>query len=192
MATKEAQTKKKPKKAAKKSVLKTQWNPDKKLTDKEELFCRYYVLNADTRLNATRAYDLAFDKKLEEKSKDDAIYETDEDGKKFCVQASSYDRCHSVCRTEGNRLLTKPHIDKRKIQLLNELMTDEFVDGELMKVVAQDRDKPSKMRAIAEYNKLGSRVEERKTIRHTFADDDTPEEELDRIIEEQEKHFTKK
>lgn len=195
-----AVTKKKPAKNTKprkkKSVLETQWNPDKKLTDKEELFVRYYVLNEDTRLNATRAYDFAYDKKLESQSKDDTVYGTrpSKDGEgmeKYVEKPSSYDRVHAVCRVEGNKLLTKPYIEKRKIQLLNELMTNEFVDSELMKVVAQDKDRPSKVRAINEFNKLGGRILNKEAHVHSFANEDMTDEELMKRVEEQRKFFAK-
>lgn len=192
--TKKPAKKTKPRK--KKSVLEIQWNPDKKLTDKEELFCRYYVLNAATRMNATQAYNLAYDKKLEQQSREDTVYGTrpSKDGEgmeKYVEKPSSYDRVNNVCRSEASKLLAKPNIEKRKYELLNELMTNEFVDGELAKVIQQDQDRPSKIRAINEYNKLGGRILTKEAHVHSFANEDMTDEELMKRVEEQRKFFAK-
>jgi len=192
---------KKPKKAAKKKAVKNKvakvtWNPDKELTDKEELFVRYYVLNEATRLNATRAYDLAYGKNLEGQDKEDAVKGTRINQKsgmeeEYNVKESSYDRCYVVCKKEGSVNLTKPHIERRKYELLNELMTDTFVDGELAKVIQQDGDRPSKVRAINEYNKLGGRIISKEVHAHAFMNDDMSDAELLKRVEEQKKFFTK-
>lgn len=198
MSKEKSTVKKTPKKkiAKKKKAKVIAWNPDKKLTDKEELFCRYYVLNADTRLNATQSYNLAYDKKLDEQSREDEVWGTrpsknGEGMEKYLITPSSYDRCNAVCRVEGNKLLTKPYIDKRKTELLNELMTNEFVDGELVKVISQDQDRPSKVRAIAEFNKLGGRIVTRESHVHQFSNEDVSDEELQRRIAEKQKFFNK-
>jgi len=192
---------KKPKKAAKKKAVKNKvakvtWNPNKKLTDKEELFVRYYVLNEATRLNATRSYDLAYGKNLEGQDKEDAVKGTRINQKsgmeeEYNVKESSYDRCYVVCKKEGSVNLTKPHIERRKYELLNELMTDTFVDGELAKVIQQDGDRPSKVRAINEYNKLGGRIISKEVHAHAFMNDDMSDAELLKRVEEQKKFFTK-
>lgn len=175
------------------------WNPNQKLTMAEELFCRYYVLNEETRRNATRSYDLAYDKNLDEQPKDDAVYATIpssvEGGlpEKKLVTPSSYDKCHNVCSTEGNKLLRKPEISQRITKLLNELMTDEFVDGELVKVISQDHDLKPKVTAIGEYNKLRKRTTT-SVIEHThsFAKfEGMTDDELEKELANGEKFFKK-
>lgn len=159
------------------------------------MFCRAYVLNESTRRNAVLSYDFAYQKKLDEQPKDDAIYKNDgmEDEEDFddeegggrrprgrgkLVQASSYDRCYSVCGVEGHKLLKKPKISKRITKLLNEMLTEEFVDGELTKVIAQDDELSPKVRGIEEFNKLRKRTTT-TTVEHKFKDlEDMSDEEL--------------
>ena len=178
MAKKKTSPKKstKPKKKAAKrkpSKQKVVWDANSKLKMAEELFCRFYVLNEQTRRNGTRSYDAAYGKKLEEQSKDDAEYVTtpsDVEGvppKKEMVTDSSYNRCRNVCSTEATNLLRKPNICKRITELLNEMLGDDFVDGELAKVISQDKDLSPKVRAIQEYNKMTKRTVD--TVVHTDA-----------------------
>lgn len=186
---KKGKSKKKPKGA------KLEWNPDAGLTLNEEMFCRAYVLNEATRRNATLSYDFAYQKDLDNKPKDDAVYENDGDemedfeddemgegrrprGRGKLITPSSYDRCYSVCATEGARLLKKPHISKRITKLLNEMLTEEFVDGELTKVIAQDDELSPKVRGIEEFNKLRKRTTT-TTVEHKFKDlEEMSDEEL--------------
>lgn len=188
-----------PKKVVKKKagkVYKIEWDINSELTMNEELFCRYYVLNEDTRRNGTRSYDMAYNKKLDEQSKEDAIWELDDDGNKVkLIQGSSYDRCATICSVEATKLLRKPRIGTRITQLLNELLSDSFVDGELAKVIAQDDDLPPKVRAISEYNKLKMRTIA-TTVTHNFGniDPNLPDMDLDKalqIIQNQTKFFKK-
>lgn len=189
--------KKTPKKKGKK--VKVTWNPNEKLTLSEEMFCLYYVKIEETRRNAVRSYDAAYDKKLEEKPTDDAVYElvpSDVEGappERKLVQASSYDRCYQVCGVEGHKLLKKPKINQRIIQILNEMMTDEFVDAELVKVISQDADLRPKVAGIAEYNKIKKRTTN-STVEHTHAFkkyEDMGDEELEKAINNGEKFFKK-
>ena len=195
-------TKPKAKKKATKrkgSKQKVVWDINSKLTMGEELFCRFYVLNEQTRRNGTRSYDAAYDKKLEEQSKDDAVYTTvpsDTEGvpaTKKMVSDSSYNRCVNICSTEATKLLRKPNISKRMTELLNEMLGDDFVDGELAKVISQDKDLSPKVRAIQEYNKMTKRTVD--TVLHTHAFkkyEDMSDDEVQREIEKGEKFFNKK
>ena len=191
-----AKAKPKKKAAKKKSSTKIVWNPEKKLTDREELFLRYYVQNDDTRFNATHSYNLAYGKKLEEKSKDDAVWGTrvNRHGKEeeYIEKKSSYELCENVCAVEGRKLLRKPQIERRKVELLNEMLTNEMVDAELTKVIKQDQDRPSKVRAINEFNKLGGRIIAKESHIHQFANEDMTDKELLERIERNKKFFEKK
>lgn len=192
----EKKTPPKKKTGKKKDVMYIDWDINSALTMNEELFCRYYVLNEETRRNGTRSYDMAYEKHLEEKSKDDAIWETDEDGNKIkLIQGSSYDRCATLCSAEATKLLKKPRIATRITELLNEMLSDKFVDGELAKVIAQDDDLPPKVRAIAEYNKLKMRTTA-STVTHNFGNIDPNTSDMDlekamEIIQKQTKFFKK-
>lgn len=191
MSTVKPAVKKTPKKKAKKKGTKVLvWNPDKKLTDKEELFLRYYVQNDETRMNGTHSYDMAYGKKLEEQDKEDAEY-IEKEGRKICIKKSSYDRCYDLCKSEACRILTKPYIQARKVVLLNEMLTNEIVDAELVKVIKQDVDRPSKIRAINEYNKLGGRIVVKENHTHQFANEDMTDAELMERIKKNTAFFKK-
>ena len=146
----------------------------------QELFCRYYTQDSDTFGNATRAYGFAYDYKLDELPDDDAVYETITDEKGHAhqelVEPSTKQKALSVCATEGNRLLRNPKVLTRITTLLNEMLTEEFVDAELLKVIRQDHDLGPKVRAISEFNKLRQRITDRldltsggKTIAHLIS-----------------------
>lgn len=189
----------KPKSKKKPLGAKLEWNPDEKLTLNEELFCRYYVLNEETRRNGTWSYSAAYDKKLEDQPTDDAVYQIvpseyeGEPPQKKMVQDSSFNRCQNYCASEATRLLRKPKISKRITQLLNELLTNEFVDGELAKVIAQDAELKPKVSAIVEYNKVAGRSTASE-VKHTHVFeqyDNMTDEELERHLAQSEKFFKK-
>lgn len=120
---------------------------------KEELFVRYFTQNDETFGNATQSYAAAYGVNLDVPRDDE---KRDENGK--VILRSSYDRACQLCAVEGKRLLRKPKIQSLKVKLLNELMTNEVIDAELMKVVKQDEDRASKVAAMREFNKLKNRT----------------------------------
>lgn len=133
------------------------------LNPRMELFCQYYVSSGDTFANATFAYGEAYDFKLEELSKVRAEDERD----------SEYDMACNTCAANGNRLLRNAKIRARVTVLLNALLKDEIVDSELAKLIQQDMDFPTKVRSIAEYNKLRGRIIDKSSIAiERFAIDD--------------------
>jgi len=169
-----------------------EWTPNSKLKPKEELFCRYYVQNEDTRLNGTWSYALAYGYDLEGLPDNDAVYsEPDEEGNKKLLIRSTRARAENVCAVEARRLLRKPQIDKRLTELFNEILVDDIVDRELAKVIIQDHDKAPKVRAIQEYNKLRTRITEKVDHTHKFADDERSTEEVEKAVAEKLKFFKK-
>ncbi len=128
-----------------------------------ELFCQYYTKNTELFGNATHSYAEAYDYKLDELDHDDAIYEETPlpDGSiKYgkIIEPSTYSKAVNVCAVQSNRLLRNSKIQTRITKLLNELMTDEFVDSQLVKVITQDRDLSPKVAAIKQYNELKARI----------------------------------
>lgn len=181
---------KKPKKAKRLTWEEMQ---KQKLTIQQELFCQYYVKTVETRGNGLQSYNLAYDKRLEQQPKDDAVYDIDkETGKRTIVETSTYFKVENVCKAEASILLAKPNIAKRVTELLNEMLTDEIVDGELAKVVLQDGQLKPKVSAIQEYNKLRQRIVDRQTVEHTFALEEATDEEIEAILKEESKVFNKK
>lgn len=195
---KEVSPKKKPK-GKKSGAVKVVYNPDLPLTINEEIFCQYYVLNAETRNNAFQSYVKAYSKEeeIENAPKDDAIYEEIEVNGKMTkgglIKSSSFERVNTWIRREASKVLTKPHIQRRVYELLNTLLKDEIVDAELVKVIVQDEERPSKVRAIEEYNKLRQRST-KSTVEHEFGNinPEISDKELREFIEQGEAFFQKK
>ncbi len=131
-----------------------------KLKPSEEIFCRLYTQNSQLRSNGTMCYAKAFGYDLDKLSTKKPLLSRDP----IEYGESDYEKSHLVCRVMAHKLLTKTNIQKRMVVLLNELLTDEFVDSELAKVVAQDHELPSKMAGIREFNKLKQRIIERADI----------------------------
>ncbi len=129
---------------------------------KWELFCRCYTSNRELFGNATHAYAEAFHYKLDELSRDDAEYETDEEtGITKRVTPSSYDKALNVCAVMGNRLLRITKVNDRLNQLLNELCKEEIVDAELSWVIMQRTDLSPKVAAIKEFNAVQGRTKKK-------------------------------
>jgi hypothetical protein len=128
----------------------------------QELFCRYYTQNTEIFGNATVAYAEAYDYRLDELPDDDAVYavRTGDDGKpeRVLVEPSTRAKARNVCGVEGHRLLKNPKVLERITALLNEMLTEEVVDAELLKVILQNHDLGPKVRAIQEFNKVRQRV----------------------------------
>jgi hypothetical protein len=136
---------------------------DDKLNAKRELFCHYYAQNSETFGNGTLSYAAAYGYELDTLSKE-AVYEeivdeeTGEIRRGELIEASEYDKAANVCAVEAGRLLRTPHVQKRVTALLNELLKDEVVDGELARVIQQNVKLDAKVAAIREYNKLRGRI----------------------------------
>lgn len=103
------------------------------LTEQEELFCQYYVLNLNRIEAALKAYDIDRTKK--------------------------YWR-HTASSIAWENLL-KPHINRRVRELIDKYhLNDEAVDSELSFIIQQNADLPTKKGAIDVYNRLKGRYEE--------------------------------
>jgi len=141
------------------------------LRPKEEAFCRYYTQGDSTTFgNATWSYSYAYDYdlealKLEYEEPDDVDEELEYQPHGGGLHRSRrtyvrtpYDKACSVCAVEGGKILRKPKIQSRCRTLLNELMRDEVVDAERAKVIMQDDDLSSKLKAIQSFDKLKGRI----------------------------------
>lgn len=145
------------------------------LNPKQELFCQYYAQNQELFGNATLSYAEAYDYKLDTLSKDDAKYKTVK-GKKVLIERSTFGKAENVCAVMGARLLRNAKIQSRITALLNELLRDDIVDSQLAKVITQDSDLQSKVRAINEYNKVRGRIiDKTRDVTERFAVDDIRE-----------------
>lgn len=153
------------KKAAKKAVKIPTERP---LSIQQELFCHFYVINDELRGNATHSYAEAYGFKLDELSNEDAIYEYyDEktgEGKGKVLEPSTRSKAINVCAAESSRLLRTPKIQNRKIEMLNSLLRDDYVDSRLAKWIQDDSEPAASIAALREYNKLKQRITEKMDI----------------------------
>ena len=138
-------TKPKAKKATKKKVVKKiariTTKSGQKLTPQQELFCQLYASNREFFGNGVQSYIEAYG------------VDTSKPG---------WYRTARACASEN---LTKPNILERIDEIFEAHgLNDQFVDKQLEKLIVQDADFSAKMKAIAEYNKLKSRITEKKDI----------------------------
>lgn len=129
---------------------------------RREMFLQYFVKNTEFRGNATLCYGLAYHYKLDELPDDDAVFIDVDDGKggtyEKQISPSTRRKAENVCGVNSHKLLRMAKIQKRKTELLNEMLNDEVVDGELAKVILQDRELPAKNTAIKTYMDIKGRV----------------------------------
>jgi hypothetical protein len=113
----------------------------KKLTDKQELFCKLYATNRDYFGNGTQAYAEAYG------------IDISKPGNYRSASSSAYN------------LLINPDILKRIDELL-ELgpLNNQYVDRQLAFVMEQNADLSSKVAAIREYNKLRARITDKMDV----------------------------
>jgi len=71
----------------------------------------------------------------------------------------------TTARIEASKFLTNPNILDYIDKLLIDMgLNDQRVDKELAKLVLQDDEKPVKLNAIKEYNKLKQRIEDKLKV----------------------------
>ena len=119
----------------------TTYKAKKKLTKKQELFCRFYATDRGLFGNGTQAYAKAYNIDLSQK------------GKK------------SIAKASASRLLTYDYILDYINKMLDlEGLNDESVDKELHFLIKQCSNLNVKLGAIKEYNSLRKRIIEREEI----------------------------
>ena len=122
----------------------------------QEMFCQLYTKNRELFGNATLSYAEAYDYRLDEFSDIAPVIGKNDKGNDI-LGVSPQRKAYNICSSLASRLLKTEKINARVQKLLNELLTQEFVDSELAKVVAQDRKPDAKIRAINEFNKVRGR-----------------------------------
>ena len=162
-------------KTGKQSQGKSKKKNEDGLTAEEEEFCQIYATDKEFFGNGHESYIEAF--KV-------ILYK----GRKPTGKGNymTYDSMKNAVY----RLLTNDDVLKRIDQLFEgEGLNDQFVDKQLLKVITQDAEFSSKVKAIAEYNKVKQRVTDRLDV--SFAHERMSDAELQKIIEGQVKFFTK-
>lgn len=126
-----------------------------KLTDQQELFCRYYTTpDTDTFLNATIAYAEAYGYDLASLSKERA---KDSDNKDI-PNTSEYERAYNTCQANGSRLLSNDMVRERKDTLLVAFFDSDIVaDARLQTIILKGND-TNAINAIKHRSELKQRV----------------------------------
>jgi hypothetical protein len=124
------------------------------LSPQHEIFCNVYARDSEKFGNITESYAEAYGYDFETLSREPQV---DKDGKKISG-SSDYDRSVRTCAQSGSRLYRSVKIRQRIADILNEFLTDKFVDSELTKVIQQDGKLEPKVAAIREFNKLRGRL----------------------------------
>lgn len=113
---------------------------EKKLTPKQEKFCRLYATEKDYFGNGAQCYIEVYSTKKKPLS-------------------------YKAARANASRLLTNDNILARINELMEEaILNDTFVDKQLGFLIEQHADFSSKLGAIKEYNKLKQRITEKMDL----------------------------
>jgi phage terminase small subunit len=116
---------------------------DNTLNEKQKLFCKYFV-SEDFFANGFRAYCKAYN-----------------------IDPEDFKKAQSA-RVRASELLTNSNILIYINTLLDEAgLNDSFVDKQLLIAITQNADFGSKVKAIAEYNKLKQRIVVKSKIEHS-------------------------
>lgn len=114
---------------------------EKRLTKKQEMFCRLYATNREYFGNGTQAYAEAYNIDLSKR------------GKK------------SIAKASASRLLTYDYISESINKLLDlGGLNDERVDKELLFLIEQNANFNVKLGAIKEYNSLRKRIIQKEEV----------------------------
>lgn len=133
--------KKTTKKKVVKKIARITTKSGQKLTPQQEMFCQLYAGDREFFGNGVQSYIEAYG------------LDTSKPG------------WYNVAKSGACENLTKPYILERIDEIFEAHgLNDQFVDKQLEKLIVQDADFNTKMKAIAEYNKLKSRITEKKDI----------------------------
>lgn len=115
----------------------------KELNEKQKLFCNYFV-SEEFFANGFRAYCKAYN-----------------------IDTEDFKKAQSA-RVRASELLTNSNILNYINELLDEAgLNDSFVDKQLLIAITQNADFNSKVKAIAEYNKLKQRITVKSKVEHS-------------------------
>lgn len=128
------------------------------LTEKQEMFCRFYSQLSDTYGNGTWSYALAYGHDLENASRSD--FEKDEKGLDI-PYSSSFNKLENICAVGATRLLRKDKIIERVRNLKAEWFDDDkIIDTRIMDIILKGKDTDA-IAAIKHRNELKQRVTKR-------------------------------
>lgn len=117
----------------------------KELTPKQRAFCELFASDRELFGNGVQSYIEAYNVDLSKKG------------------------AYNVAKVEAHRLLTKPNV----LEEINRIfeargLNDTFVDKQLEKLITQDAEFSTKIKAIAEYNKLKGRITDKSESKVTI------------------------
>ena len=126
---------------------------EKLLTLKQTLFCHYYVMNEETRGNATLSYALAYWYDIDSASR---VNDRDDQDREI-LGTSEYDNIIKLIAPSASRNTRKHKIQETITKLWNTLLTDEQVDAKHAQILFKGRDDVA-LRAVQEYNRIKWRI----------------------------------
>jgi hypothetical protein len=117
----------------------------KELTEKQELFCQLFASDREFFGNGVQSYIEAYNFDMTKKG------------------------AYATARVSAHRLLTNDNILKRIDEIFEARgLNDTFVDKQLEKMITQDAEFGTKIKAIGEYNKLKGRITEKSKVEVTL------------------------
>lgn len=167
------------KKVAKKAKAEVEYDGKTPLADaKQELFCVLYTSHMTPRYfghgQHSYAFAYGYQKKIDE-IQEVLPLKSHNTGRGRKKKASQYSlaevdikKMENVCRSAGARLLLNVNIRARCNHLMDQLASHLIVDRELLYVINQRHDLPSKVQAIRHHDQREARVREKVDIKHEF------------------------
>ncbi len=128
----------------------------KTLKPNDKYFVELYTLPGEFMGNAVKAFmeaneiDCPTTKTYKRQIQDEVTGKT--------ITVDDYFPQYKVAKSSAHRLLTRAYIRDYAQELLLKLKNDIFVDSEMMRAIAQNRDMASKIRGIEHYNDLLKRI----------------------------------
>lgn len=139
---------------------------------KQELFCTIYTCNTTPRFFGHGQFSYAFAYGHQQRIDDiEALIAgpaKDRKKKSILELESEKKKILAMCGAHGSRLLISEKVRLRCNYLMDKMFTDEIMDRELVYVLQQRRDLPSKMVAWNSAAKLRQRIREKVDVAHTF------------------------
>ena len=150
------------------------------LSAEDELFCEIFASDRELFGNGVQSYIEAYGIIVRAKPNRD----------------NPKEKTYEACKANAHDRLTKPHFLKRINQIFEGRgLNDEFVDKQLEKLITQDAEFSSKIKAIVEYNKLKKRTTQSSVdVNFGNIDPNASDLSLDQammIIQQQTKFFKK-
>lgn len=122
------------------------------LSVKQSDFVRAYVLNDETRGNATKAYAFAYGYDFDDYSD---VAPTDDEGNK--IDKSEREKVSNYCKMAGSRLMANDNVQAEIKSLYRSLLNPDHLDFKLSELV-NHHDPKIRLAAVKDANQLTGRL----------------------------------